>query len=351
MKSPRPAVLRCASCLFAVFFCWQYFGCQAAGVTAGKIYLKDGEFAMASQSLEKAIAAAPHNAELHFLLGKAYAGYGEYAKASAAFERSLQLEETYAEQIDQERQRYFVTEHNRGVELIGAGDEAQFAAAASAFRKATAIDPSAPEGWRNLGYVFFELDRLDSAAHAYGMATRADARDQGTWLNLGTIEMAAGNNDKALAALTRLLELNADHAAGLQGLATLYERLGRPAMAIETYGRLIAVTPDNPLAHYNLGNLYWKSELYDQAIEAYESALNIESNDEDALFNQAVTYVAKGELDTALPQLQSLSLRMPESPLVWRELGRIYAAKGMADASRDAFARETALSAHGESGR
>ncbi len=257
MKSLRSAALRCIYCLFAAFFGWQLFGCQAAGVTAGKIYLKDGEFAMASQSLERAIAAAPHNAELHFLLGKAYAGDGEYAKASAVFELSLELAETYGEQIDQERQRYFVTEHNRGVELIRADDEAQLATAASAFHKATIIDPSAPEAWRNLGYVFFELDRLDSAAHAYGMATRADARDQGTWFNLGTIEMAAGNNDKALAALTRLLELNADHAAGLQGLATLYERMGRPAMAIEIYGRLIAVTPDNSLAHYNLGNLYW----------------------------------------------------------------------------------------------
>ena len=62
-----------------------------------------------------------------------------------------------------------------------------------------------------------------------------------------------------------------------------------------------------------------------------------------------MTYVAKGELDTALAQLQSLSLRKPQSPMVWRELGRIYAAKGMADASREAFARETALGASGES--
>ena len=91
--------------------------------------------------------------------------------------------------------------------------------------------------------------------------------------------------------------------------------------------------------------------MYDEAIEEYERALVIEPNDEDALFNLAVTYVAKGELDTALPQLQSLSLRMPESPLVWRELGRIYAAKGMADASRDALARESALSTHVESVR
>jgi predicted Zn-dependent protease len=105
------------------------------------------------------------------------------------------------------------------------------------------------------------------------------------------------------------------------------------------------VTPDNALAHYNLGNLYWQGGTYDAAIAAYERALAIEPDDEDALFNLAVTYVAKGDLERALPQLQSLSQRIPESSQVWRELGRVYAAKGMVDESREAFAREAALSA------
>ena len=338
MKTPGFAIPRPVLLLIAALF-----GCQAAAVTTGKICPQDGEFAKARQALEVAALATPDDGEVHFLLGKAYAGDGDYTRAVASFARSVELEATYTSQIDEELHRYFVLEHNRGVALLNRDGDAQYGAAAFAFQNATTIDPTAPGGWRNLGYVYFELDELDSAAHAYRMAVRADAGDEGAWLNLGTIEMAAGNNTKALTALTRLLELDANHTAGLQSLATLYERMSLPARAIETYGRLVTVTADNALAHYNLGNLHWQAGSHNAAIAAYERALAIEPDDEDALFNLAVTHVAKGDLDRALPRLQSLSQRIPESSQVWRELGRVYAAKGMVDASREAFAREAAL--------
>ena len=288
MKTPGFAIPRPVLLLIAALF-----GCQAAAVTTGKICLQDGEFAKARQALKVAALATPDDGEVHFLLGKAYAGDGDYTRAVASFARSVELEATYTSQIDEELHRYFVLEHNRGVALLNRDGDAQYGAAAFAFQNATTIDPTAPGGWRNLGYVYFELD--------------------------------------------------ANHTAGLQSLATLYERMSLPARAIETYGRLVTVTADNALAHYNLGNLHWQAGSHNAAIAAYERALAIEPDDEDALFNLAVTHVAKGDLDRALPRLQSLSQRIPESSQVWRELGRVYAAKGMVDASREAFAREAAL--------
>ena len=98
-----------------------------------------------------------------------------------------------------------------------------------------------------------------------------------------------------------------------------------------------------PSSHYNLGNLYWQQQKYSAASEAYEETIRLNPEDGDALYNLAITYLALEDMDRSLPLLEQLAKKMPNNASVWRELGRIYAHKGMLDKSKEAYAREEQL--------
>jgi tetratricopeptide (TPR) repeat protein len=93
-----------------------------------------------------------------------------------------------------------------------------------------------------------------------------------------------------------------------------------------------------------LGYLYWKQKNYAQALQAYARAVELAPDDDDALYNLAITHLELEDLDAAQPLLERLAERKPDNASVWRELGRIYAVKGEVEKSKNAFGREETLS-------
>ena len=65
--------------------------------------------------------------------------------------------------------------------------------------------------------------------------------------------------------------------------------------------------------------------------------------DVDARYNLAVAYLGLNRMDDAFPLLETLSLDMPDNGLIWRELGRAYANRGLDAESAEAFAKASAL--------
>ena len=72
-------------------------------------------------------------------------------------------------------------------------------------------------------------------------------------------------------------------------------------------------------------------------------SVRLTPGDVDARYNLAVAYLGLDRVDDAFPLLEALSLDMPDHGLVWRELGRAYANRGMDAESTDAFAKASAL--------
>ena len=103
--------------------------------------------------------------------------------------------------------------------------------ALTAYKKATALDPDNPDGWRYLGELHYRLGNLSDAREIFDALRTIGARSSNAkaqslgFLGLGWIERLVGNLDEALRLGQESLKLS--EAQGWQeGMANAYGNLG-----------------------------------------------------------------------------------------------------------------------------
>ncbi len=319
-----------------------FLGCQSTALTAAKLYLQQNEPQRAEEQLHQALQTEPQNAEAHFLLGQLYADQGKYQEMASSFARSLELSPKFAAQIQELRQHYWAREYNEGVRQASA-QPPEFPVALGYFGRATVIDPARLESWRNLAYVYYQLDSLDTTVRTYQHILSLAPSDTSTLYSIGVLCLKLGRAQEAEQALTEFNRLKPGQVEGLVNLAVAHVEQGELAEAEKVYLEAAAVDPKDHRPHYNLGNLHFTQKNFPAALAAYQRAVELAPDDQDARYNLAVAHLALEQVDSAFPLLQQLAEQDPNNAAVWRELGRIHAIKGRVAESEKAYARADLL--------
>ena len=314
--------------------------CQSPTMTAAKLYLKQEEPLKAKEQLLLTIEAEPENAEARFLLGKLYGAEGSYEEMVAQFEAASGS--AFQAEIDVLRQNYWARAYNEGV-AFAQGDSVNLDRSRAAFVRATRIDAGRLEAWRNLAYVYYQSDQTEEAIATYRHITDQASDDVDSFYSLGVLLLNENRYVEAVDVLNQLTEIDENHLEGHINLAVAQVNTDDLQGAEQSYKQAIAIAPDAANPRYNLGNLYWQQERYEEALAAYAKSVELDPSDNDALYNLAITHIALNDAESALPLFEQLSVRMPNNASVWRELGRMYAINGQIEQSKEAYAREQAL--------
>ena len=328
-------------CWLVVFVAAIGLGCQSSTLTAAKLYIKQDQPQKAKEQLARVLQAEPENSEAHLLMGKLLGDeghYGEMVGHLAYAERNPKFQS----EVEQTRRRFWAQEYNAGVVHVQ-GETPNYAMARDSFHNATLIDESALDAWRNLAYVYYQIDSTDAAIATYQKIASADPQDESTFFSLGSLYLETGQLDAAIGALSQVVKISPDNLNGLTNLAIAQAQAENYEGAEANYRKLIELNPDDFRPHFNLGNLYWQQEKYTAAKRAYEQVLQLEPGDGDALYNLAMVHLATEDMDGALPILEQLSEQMPDNALVWMHLGTVYAHKELIEESEAAFARAEEL--------
>lgn len=319
-----------------------FLGCQSTALTAAKLYIQQNEPRKAEEQLHQALQTEAQNPEAHFLLGRLYADQGKYQEMAASFARSLELSPKFSPQIQDLRQHYWAREYNEGVRQAAA-QPPEFPGALGAFKRATVIAPDRLESWRNLAYVYYQLDSLDTTIRTYQHILALAPGDTSTLYSIGVLCLKQGRAQEAEQALAEFNRLKPGQVEGLVNLAVAHVEQGELAEAEKIYRQAAEADPVDHRPHYNLGNLYFTQKNFSAALAAYQRAVELAPEDQDARYNLAVAYLALEQVDSAFPILQQLAEQDPGNAAVWRELGRIHAIKGRVQESEKAYARADSL--------
>jgi len=144
-------------------------GCQTKEVTSAKVYISQNNWDKAIEQLEQAVQIYPNDAEARYLLGEGYGNKGLWEKMNEMFNQSTALAPTFATQIKNTREKYWVNVFNQGVAKVNAkeGETADLEGAAKFFSDAVRIDPSHIESYKNLAYAHLRSNNLPAAIKAY----------------------------------------------------------------------------------------------------------------------------------------------------------------------------------------
>ena len=332
--------MRCV-CWLAVVVAVAGLGCQSSALTAAKLYIQQEQPQQAKEQLALVLQTEPENFEAHLLMGQLLGDegrYGEMAEHLAQAERDSKLQS----EVEQTRRQFWAREYNAGV-AHAQGEAPNYVMARHSFHNATIIDESALDAWRNLAYVYYQIDSTEVAIATYQRIASAAPEDEGTFFSLGSLYLENGQLDEAIGALSQVVKINPENLNGLTNLAIAQAQAEDYEGAEANYRKVIDLNPDDFRPHFNLGNLYWQQEKYTAAKRAYEQVLQLKPDDGDARYNLAMVHLATEDYDGALPLLERLSEQMPDNALVWLHLGTVYAHKDLVEKSEAAFARAEEL--------
>ena len=113
------------------------------------------------------------------------------------------------------------------------------------FHNATLIDESALDAWRNLAYVYYQIDSTDAAIATYQKVASADPEDEGTFFSLGSLYLGKGDLDGAIGALSQAVKINPANLNALTNLAIAQTQAEDYEGAEANYRKVIEQNPDD----------------------------------------------------------------------------------------------------------
>ena len=162
------------------------FSCQSTALTSAKLYLQQDKPEEAKAQLVEVLSQEPENVEAHFLMGKIYGAEGAYGKMVEAFGFAAKSSDAFTEDIEQICTFYWVREYNFGVSHTQA-ETLDLDKALEGFANATIVDSARLDGWKNLAYIYCQLERPEDAITTYEHIRENWPEDPNSLYSLGVL--------------------------------------------------------------------------------------------------------------------------------------------------------------------
>ncbi|MDQ7052050.1 MAG: tetratricopeptide repeat protein [candidate division KSB1 bacterium] len=357
--------------LLVIFSVGMFWGCQPKEVTSAKVYIQQNDWDSAIKQLEIAVENYPENAEAHYLLGRAYGMKGRYEDMNREFDASLKADPKFANQIEFERNKYWIENFNKGVQLFNADklDEA-----IEAFKIAAVIDPNRVETYRNLAVAYARTQQFDKAIEAFQQAMELDPNSPETLLNMGMVYYQMEKYEDAAKTLEKVLEIQPDNIDAVSTLGLAYHMLGETDKAISAYERALEKSPSNVDLLFNYAALLLKKGEFERAAQTFQRVLQDNPEDYDAVIAVADAFLQVAEKFTkeankmetesenpnqeeikkmretakefyakAIPYLEKATQLKPDNRNIWFNLGVAYIHLGEREKGEAAFKKADEL--------
>ncbi len=233
----------------------------------------------------------------------------------------------------------------RGVVALSTG---RLPLAITLFRKATAMQPTHPGLWANLGNALFEAgDHAESEA-AYRRASALEPANPDFAMGIANALAVAGQTDAAAKILLAVVERHPDRAAAWYNLGKLAESAGQPQRALDWYHRALLADPNYGNAHLNLGALLQALRRHDEAEQSYRAALERGAPRETVYINLVSILTLQEKFESAEQVAHAAIAEFPQSFELHRLLSTTYAQQGRLDAALQPARQAAALNPRDE---
>lgn len=295
---------------------------------AGRPSLRDPkDFAALAVRIENAIAA--ERADPSRAVAEFRAALREDPENAVA-RRHLAMALVSAHQFDAAR-RELEALHAAGEESLESltllGDANRLAGhlpdALSAFTRAAAKDPSAPEGYDGQGKVLTALGRTEEARRAFEQAVRVTPDDPEGLEGLADLALARGDLAEARARLDALVARDANDAPVALKRGVVLVRLGEVEDAIGVFRSVLDREPANAEAATDLAGALAKSGRAGEAVGYFERAIMAGAKGPVVWNGLAMARLQSGNQAGAVDALRQSLRAKPDQPNIRELLDRV----------------------------
>jgi tetratricopeptide (TPR) repeat protein len=238
------------------------------------------------------------------------------------------------------RQDSMIAYLRRGQTYQRRGDRGDLERAASDFRNASALDPTATRPLEALGDVLYQLQRYDRAADAYERFLRLDDRSARVTYRLALARYRQRDLDGTLAALKDAIRLD-DRMADAHYLAGVCLReQKRTTDALRAFEQAVALEPGMIPAREELADLYGAIDRRPEELEQLQLLAGLDRDHVARQVAVGMAHARAGHWDLAVLTLGGALERNPNEPEIYRALGQVWLERPRDDRAFLSKARE-----------
>lgn len=370
--------------LITLVFLFSGFQCASTEITSAKLYIQQKNMAKAEEVLKREIEKNPQSAEGFYLLGFIYGEQEKISDMVTMFDKSLAINKKFVKEIDGQKKFHWANYFNRGVAFFNRASNANtadsaklnFEKSAAAFNMAVVLAPDSADTYKNLAFVYMNLQRYDDAVAPLEKMIALE-KSLEAYRFLGEIYYTNGSNlkdsydrskkpedsIKAMANFEKAIKVASEgkkhyptDSELLVILSNSYIASNKLDVAMTTFEEGVKSDPNNKAYRYNYGVVLLGANNFSAAEEQFKKALEIDPGYLNAEYNLAVTYVkwgavlqkkaedegkespeAKEKYTAAVPYLQAYLDKKPDDAAVWELAGKVYSVLGKIEDAKQAF--------------
>ncbi len=253
----------------------------------GRLALLNNKVETSVMHLEQARALLPELGEVHGLLAQLYLRQGDDDKARQSEELARIFDTPLRPEDPTLLAMQNLSVSTRAYTDRGArfGEQGDYKAAETQFRKVLELRPGSARDHSNLGATLLSQGRRDEALAEFKKAFALDPVDVDMLSNYGLALLRSGDPGSAASVLAKAVEQDPGYAQAHFNLGVVHEQQQAPDAAIRAYETALKLDPGLADAHLNLGGLYANNKQLERAIESWERFSLLKPGDPAALYN------------------------------------------------------------------
>lgn len=335
-----------------------WIGCKSVATTSAILRNQEGNYEMALQLCQEALAANPNDPEAHFQMGFAYSQLDSMALAYQHFMKAKELDPKRDKIVADNIQSNFAKHYKLGQNAYNRLD---YKTAAVEFELATEADPRQAIGFYNLGSSYFSLAAVDSthAKQDYEKSLKAADKvlsisnpNEPTYSRALTLAgkslVQLGREEDAVERFQRMIEEDPANYQIIQDIGNDLLKAGNwkgAAVFLKmTADARAKIAADDANVYYNLGVAYYNLRDQDpnalaEAVTYYQKSLDLAPDDPATVLNIVLAYTAAKNAEQVVQWGEKLVTLSPNDPAGWRLLAMGYKDMGDMDKFKETMDR------------
>jgi tetratricopeptide (TPR) repeat protein len=290
--------------------------------------LKAGDFRTAGTIAAKAVEADSRSAEAHRIAGDAAWGLNHDGDAEREYTAAIVLDSaSWRAELGlarlSERQMKWNT-------------------AASHYRRALELNARSVPAAIGLGRTLEPVDRT-GARIAYGRAVEIDPASAQARNDFGVFLFRSDDYDRAIAELIEAVRVAPQRALFHENLGRAYRKQNRLREAERELAEATRLAPNELSAWAALGHVRAELTKYEEAAAAFHAMLDLDPVNEEAASGLGDALAEAGKLPEAETVLSKAVESIPNSAILWNDLGVVRTRRAEFASALEAFTRALAI--------